>query len=199
MAPTPPNKSKKYPLILAAGKKLMWKYGIRKVSIEEISKEAGVSKMTFYRLFENKYKLAEAILEAEFVVNMKKYKDLMAEDISYSQKIQRIIQMKTEGTSDISSEMVNDILTMDDPGLKQVIQKQRMASMTEWMKDMETAKENGWVRSEIKPEFFLAMQGKISEMIMDENFMQMFPDRATAISQITRFFFWGIAGHPDEA
>ncbi|MBN1927463.1 MAG: helix-turn-helix transcriptional regulator, partial [Prolixibacteraceae bacterium] len=47
--------------ILQSAKKLFWKYGIRKVSIDEICREAGVSRMTFYRLFKNKIELAKVV------------------------------------------------------------------------------------------------------------------------------------------
>ena len=40
--------------ILKTGKELFWKYGFKLVTIEEICKEAGVSKMTYYKYFTNK-------------------------------------------------------------------------------------------------------------------------------------------------
>ena len=192
------KKSKKYAPIVAAGRKLFWKYGIRKVSVEEISKEAGVSKMTFYRLFENKSELVKVILEEEYRVNWKRYEDLMNSDQSFPQKIEKLIEMKMEGTSEISEEMIRDIFTMDDPLLKGVIEQQRTAGMTRLMQDFREAQQKGGLREEIKPEFFLAMQGKIFEMLMDEQVRAMFPSQKEAIGYLTRFFFYGLSGQPDE-
>ena len=56
------KRTKSVNAILKNGKDLFWKYGIRKVTVEDICKEAGVSKMTFYRSFENKYEVAKIIL-----------------------------------------------------------------------------------------------------------------------------------------
>ena len=47
-------KNIKYNQILTKGKELFWKYGIKRVAIEEICKQAHVSKMTFYKYFKNK-------------------------------------------------------------------------------------------------------------------------------------------------
>jgi len=41
--------------ILTTGKELFWKFGFKRVTIEEICKEAGVSKMTYYKFFTTKW------------------------------------------------------------------------------------------------------------------------------------------------
>ena len=51
--------------ILNTARQLFWKHGIRRVSVEEVCREAGVSKMTFYRSFPNKIELAKARDAAE--------------------------------------------------------------------------------------------------------------------------------------
>jgi len=43
------SENQKYNQIIDTSKKLFWKYGIKRVTIEEICREAGVSKMTFYK------------------------------------------------------------------------------------------------------------------------------------------------------
>jgi AcrR family transcriptional regulator len=55
--------STKYEDILNTGKTLFWKHGVRRVTIEEICREADVSKMTFYRFFPNKIELAKTLLK----------------------------------------------------------------------------------------------------------------------------------------
>ncbi|MBL0024612.1 MAG: helix-turn-helix transcriptional regulator [Saprospiraceae bacterium] len=48
------KRSKSYLKIITTAKKLFWKHGSSRVTIEELCREAGVSKMTFYRHFNNK-------------------------------------------------------------------------------------------------------------------------------------------------
>jgi AcrR family transcriptional regulator len=57
--------SKKEVAILKAGREFFWKYGFRKVTVDEICKAAGVSKMTFYRYFKDKATLAKTIFDNE--------------------------------------------------------------------------------------------------------------------------------------
>ena len=57
--------NKKYKSLLETGKKLFWKHGFRRVTIDEICHEAGVSKMTFYKWFDNKTGFAKTIFSNE--------------------------------------------------------------------------------------------------------------------------------------
>ncbi len=57
--------NEKYKDILETGQELFWKFGFRRVTIEEICKEAGISKMTFYKYFSNKMDLAITIRTAQ--------------------------------------------------------------------------------------------------------------------------------------
>ena len=54
--------SVKHKKLIQTGKALFFKYGIKKVSVAEICKEAGVSKMTFYKHYANKGELAKEFL-----------------------------------------------------------------------------------------------------------------------------------------
>jgi len=49
-------------LVLKTGKELFWKFGFKRVTIEEVCKEAGISKMTFYKFFTNKIDLVKIIM-----------------------------------------------------------------------------------------------------------------------------------------
>ncbi|NOZ62096.1 MAG: TetR/AcrR family transcriptional regulator, partial [Calditrichaeota bacterium] len=42
---------------------LFFRYGIRRVTVEEICRTAGVSKMTFYKYFKNKIDLVKKLME----------------------------------------------------------------------------------------------------------------------------------------
>ncbi|MDA3905863.1 MAG: TetR/AcrR family transcriptional regulator, partial [Bacteroidales bacterium] len=96
--------------ILEAGKELFWKHGIKRVTIEEICKQAHVSKMTFYKFFDNKKALAIAILDNTVGAALIDYKELIdKKDCSFTDKINQMLKMKLEGTQDISQEFIMDI------------------------------------------------------------------------------------------
>ena len=52
--------------IVKTAKELFWKFGIKRVTIEEICREANVSKMTFYKFFSNKNELLHTVIEEMF-------------------------------------------------------------------------------------------------------------------------------------
>jgi AcrR family transcriptional regulator len=73
--------------IIEAAQDLFWHYGIKKVTVEEISDQAGVSKMTFYRKFENKFELAKVVLEKVMTDGLEDYRNFMErEDIPFTEK-----------------------------------------------------------------------------------------------------------------
>lgn len=57
--------------ILVAARKLLGKYGYKRVSMDEIAKEAGVTKKTVYSYFKNKEEFLKYLLNEE-IQNMKK-------------------------------------------------------------------------------------------------------------------------------
>jgi AcrR family transcriptional regulator len=59
--------------ILIAAKELFWKHGFKRVSIEEVCREANVSKMTFYKHFKNKIELIKYLLNFIFDISVKNY------------------------------------------------------------------------------------------------------------------------------
>ena len=85
--------------------KLFWKHGISRVSIEEICREAGVSKMTFYKFFSNKKELGEKVIDNIIDESLEKYRSLMKEEISFEKKIRKQLLLKFEGTKEISQEI----------------------------------------------------------------------------------------------
>ncbi len=101
--------NKKYLDLTRTAKALFWKYGIRRVSIKEICDEAGVSKMTFYRYFTNKTELVKEIMDNIFGESMHNYKNIMAEDVPYIEKVRKMLLLKFEKTQAISHEFVKDI------------------------------------------------------------------------------------------
>ena len=87
------NNPKKQQIINTAHE-LFWKLGIRRVSIEEICREANVSKMTFYKHFNNKNDLVKYIIDLITGTAMKKYREIMDSNIPFHVKVEKSIQLK---------------------------------------------------------------------------------------------------------
>ncbi len=143
--------SPKYAEILEAARRLYWKYGIKKVSVEEICREAQVSKMTFYRFFPNKIEVAKVVLEQVFDTSLRDYRQIMAQDVPYEEKVRQQLRLKFEGTEAISADLIRDLYSNEEWGLKAYLEQRTEETIREIVADFAHAQQQGWVRADIQP------------------------------------------------
>lgn len=190
---------KKYDDILNKAQELFWKHGIKRVTVEEICKEAEVSKMTFYRYFSNKLELAKAVIKHVFDDGMEQYRELMKSDDSFEKKIEIQLLKKFEGTREVASEFVNDVYN-EFPDLKTYWEQRRDEILHEVLKDYAIAQKNGWMRRDIKLEFILYINSKMTEMTTDKDLLAMYDNNMQeVIMELTKLFFYGILPHGNKS
>ena len=185
------NNPKKQQIITTA-RDLFWKYGFRRVSIEEICREANVSKMTFYKHFNNKDELAKYIIDLITGIAMKKYREIMDNDIPFIKKVEKSIQLKMESSNEMSQEFFDDFHKNASPELREHFNKLVRANLQTIQNDYIKAQKKGDVRSDINPNFILYYLDKILEMAKDENLIRLYKSPPDLINELTRFFFYGI-------
>ncbi|MBN2237354.1 MAG: TetR/AcrR family transcriptional regulator [Bacteroidales bacterium] len=186
------KRTEKETQILRTGKKLFWKYGIKKVSIEEICKQAQVSKMTFYKYFQNKRDLVLAILDETVGSALKDYKDLIEKECPFTDKINEMLKMKLEGTNDISKEFMLDIYQNADLGLLPYIEEQSKSSLQLTIGFLKDAQKNGQIRQDIKIDFILYYFNQMISMTTDELLLEKYKTPQDLIMEAMEFFFYGI-------
>jgi len=185
--------NEKHRQIIQTGQKLFFKHGIRRVTVEEICKEANVSKMTFYKHFKNKNELVKDITRLIVEVQLKKYREFMDRtDITFEEKIRMTIEMKMEGTSDISAAYFDDYVIHSDPELASFIQTESAKVYKEVLKDYMEAQERGDIRKDIKPEFIQFFLNHILELAKDERLLALYDHPQKLIMELVNFFFYGI-------
>jgi AcrR family transcriptional regulator len=165
---------------------------MKRVSIEEICLEAGVSKMTFYKNFPNKTALALFILKQHYADSMTEYHRIMDSSLSYPEKIQRGIEHKLINAQNLSQEFVNELYKNGDPEIMDFMQQMVKESLEAFMNDFKTHQQKGEIRSDVKPEFMLYMLNKMTDMTTDDNFIRLFKNPAEMVSTISNFYFYGI-------
>lgn len=187
--------SPKYLDILNTARRLFWKHGVRRVSVEEICREAGASKMTFYRFFPNKIELAKAMLQELFDESMEEYRAIMAQDIPFEEKVQRQLLLKFKGTQGISAELVRDIYSNQEWGLREYMEQRTEEALRVIMHDYIEAQKKGWIRKDIRPGFILYLFHRMQDWVTDEQLLASYADTQDLIMEATRFFFYGILPH----
>jgi AcrR family transcriptional regulator len=184
--------NKKFRDIVDTARRLFWKHGLRRVTVEEICQEANVSKMTFYKYFPNKTELGKEILNSMFEENMKVFDQLMLSDIPFEEKMHRQIKMKLEGTQDISEEFIKDIYGDPESELCMYWKKQSNKVIERVLAHYRNAQEKGWLRKDVKIDFILYMINKSFEMVNDQSLIAHYDTMQDLILEINRFFLYGI-------
>ena len=178
--------------IYSTAKSLFMRYGFKRVSVEEICREAGVSKMTFYKFFSNKFALLKFILEKMIADSFDEYRGILEQDIPYSEKVFQMIQLKMKYTDEFSQEFFNDLYKNAEPEMVNYWHQKTQEILQMVLEDLKTAQSEGDVRSEIKPELILYFLNHIFEMVKDNKLLQLYDSPQALINELTRFFFYGI-------
>jgi AcrR family transcriptional regulator len=179
-------------IILESAEKLFMKYGIKKVTIQDIASEAGISKMTFYRSYSNKEEVALHVIQSISAKYMEKYQMIMSKPIPFPERIQAFIFLKSEGSKDFSPEFIKDVHNLEASPLLDEIHKLQIRSREIFMEDLRKAKEEGHLRSDVKLEMISYLINDMSSKINDEIFLSLFKDLAEASEQLMKHFFNGI-------
>ncbi len=186
------KKTGKYQDIFKTGKELFWKYGIKRVTVEEICQEAGVSKMTFYKFFPNKIEFAKIILKVEIGESLKKFDQVVHGDLSFTEKVKQMFILKLEGTKDISIEFISDIYKNPDMGLLKVIEKQKQKSLGLFVDFLTDSQKKGLIRKDIKIDFILYYTNQMLQMFVDKQLVSKYDYPQDLIMEAMNFLFYGL-------
>ena len=181
--------------IIVTGKELFWKFGFKRVTIEEIAREAGVSKMTFYKYFSNKTELAIVVLDEVFETSLEKVRKLHDEHISPAETLKKILHLKSEGTRDISEEFIKDLYSYPEGELKAYMEKKMQVMLAEIVKVYEKGKEDGWVRKDLNIPFLMLFTRKIIDMFKEDEMLYYFDSSQDLVMEITNLIVYGISPH----
>ncbi|MGF1586422.1 MAG: TetR/AcrR family transcriptional regulator [Bacteroidales bacterium] len=185
----------RYIQIVNTGKALFWKHGLKRVTVEEICREAGVSKMTFYKFFPNKVVLAKTIYDRVVDEAYARFKAVMYdENITPVEKMQQILIIKMEGSNDVSQEFMKDFYTNPELGLSEFVEEKSRNIWVEVIKDFKMAQERGWLRNDFKPEGIFLIMSKFKDFFNDEGLVQMYDTPQELVMEIARLFTLGILG-----
>ncbi len=171
---------------------LFWKYGFSKVSVEEICRGAGVSKMTFYRYFSSKTILAKQILERAVEEGITRFMGIMESDVPTEEKMRRIILMKMEGTADISREFIEDIYSSRGEELQHYMMQLTGKTAGMIVEAFRQAQEKGFFRKDFRPEMLIAMSMKMIDLLTDEHLNKLYSNANEMIVEMTRIITCGI-------
>jgi AcrR family transcriptional regulator len=104
---------KKVNIIKKSALDLFNKYGVNKVSIDEIADYANVSKVTIYKYFKSKDGLYKEIVKMLFDENIDALQNLINNDIPFLEKLKFLITTKTSSQQYMKGTFVYELIKED--------------------------------------------------------------------------------------
>lgn len=175
--------SKKCTQLIETAKELFFKHGVQRITIEEICKKSNVSKVTFYKNFSNKDELVRYIRDELIKQGFSKFDEINELDICFPEKVDLITQWRIDFFSNIKSEFIEDILSVEDT----IGEMKRR-----YLKNIEDAQIKGEVRSDLSPELIWLVTEKLNELVRDGSWKAIFSDYSEFQKQLRKIYFYGL-------
>lgn len=183
--------SPKFNQLMKTAEDLFMRYGIRRVSIEEICKTANVSKMTFYKFFRNKNDLALQLIINMLDEGQVEFNDIISRDLPFSEKIELFIQFKLNYGKRFSKEFYQDFIGYTQEIHDFVLERSQQG--IQQMKDLfREAQQKGELKKDLNLEFLSFMLDHLLELREDPRLLSIFPNMYELTRDWLNLFFYGV-------
>lgn len=179
--------SRKQTQIIETARELFFRYGAKRVTIEEICETAAVSKVTFYRYFKNKAALIRHIRDEIIAAGFAKFDQISALEIPYPEKIDLMTRWRVEFFSQMKNEFLREMLALDE-----VVEAARQRYLT----NISSAQAKGEIRADLSPEFIWLVTEKLNAIARDGSWQEVFADYSSFQTQMRTLFFYGLLIRP---
>lgn len=166
---------------------LFSRHGAKRVTVEELCRQAGVSKVTFYKYFRNKVALVRQIHDDWLDEGFRKFDEIDALDIPFPDKIDLMGRWKAEFASRVDAGFIREIIDVEH---SRELGKQR------FLRNIRRAQERGEIRPEIDLEILWLVLEKLGELFKDGSWETVTGDFATFQSQIRTLLYYGMLTRP---
>jgi len=183
--------------ILRTAERLFMQFGYKRVTVEEICREAGVSKVTFYKYFANKSAVLEEYLNARIELSWKTFDRIRFAQADLQQKLKALIAMKESALSQFSAVFYRSLLEGDAniQALMARWQTMTLDAMKQFFADAQAA---GEISVEYNLDFLLHVFMILSTDAQSEVVQRIYGDDLLHLSKdFMNFLFFGISG-PDQ-
>lgn len=175
--------SRKRDLLIRTGDELFFKHGMRRVSVEEVCRQAGVSKPTFYKFFRNKEALARRVVDLWIGEAMDRMEKIEESPAPFPEKLSRVLALRKEIAARPGPEFMEDLIRLN-------IDMTR--AMERVMRFFVKGQRNGDIRRDVRPEFLLAAFGILNTMHHDPKIRALYGNSVDALAEdVFKLFYYG--------
>lgn len=183
--------SAKRQALIEQGNRLFHQHGIRRVSVEEICRQAQCSKVTFYKHFDNKLELALLILERNFH-EMIEAQDAILKDeqLCFADKFHRMMRLDREQMQAMGSPLLEDIFSSELPEIQAFLQRLMDEHKERCAEFFRAGQAAGLFNPHVPIELFFYLQQQMMSLFQDPQLQAILPEptqRTEAIADILTF------------
>ena len=182
--------------ILEAALELFMKYGVQKVSIAEIAKEANVSQVTIYNYFDSKNNLIPLVFKFYVDQIWDEMKVLLASNLPYEDKIKQMISFERNmANHSMNNKFFQDLLKDYATGqsyVEEVYLKEGLPLLIEFVND---GKNQGFIDPSLSNEAILFYLQMFQEYMQRNDVVHTLLPLS---EDLTKLFFYGIVGKKEK-
>ncbi|MHB9056093.1 MAG: TetR/AcrR family transcriptional regulator [Paludibacteraceae bacterium] len=173
---------------------LFLKHGFKKVSVEEICKNAGVSRKTFYIYFKNKEDLVLFLLKEISADGFKLYYEIINDaSLSFAEKLEKTTLAKLELSKRWTLEFFTDLMQFENSELVNFYNEMVKQSFSLMYNFLKSAQEKSEIDSSLNLHYIMWVLQKQIEHMNEPELLNMFPTIEEMIKQMTQVFVNGIS------
>lgn len=169
-------------------------YGIEKVSIAEIAKQANVSPVTIYNYFGSKEDLFSEVLSNYMNKELDNYQELLHSNLSFPEKIEKMVFEKKEAAKSFTTEFLK---SYTDPAIKEFLEDfTNNKAIPLLMELIEQGRNEGYVNKNISTEAIIIYIHIFGEALQKPELLSN--SNMDVLLDLTNLFFYGLQGQPIE-
>lgn len=177
--------------ILQAALDLFQQFGVQKVTIAEIAKEANVSQVTIYNYFESKDNLIREVFQFYVDGIWQEQKQLLQSDLPFHDKLEKIIFGKTFEANHISERFFEDFMKDYASGNSYVEKLYVEEALPLYIEFFQQGRKEGLIDPTISDEAILFYLQMFREYMQRRDVAEKVLPIA---DELTKLFFYGLRG-----
>lgn len=193
------DRPKKQGDILRTAETLFMQFGYNRVTVEELCREAKVSKVTFYKYYANKFAVLEDYLGTRLDLGWETFDRIRHADAPLQEKLHAMITMKESAVSHMTAVFYKSLVEGGDD-LQGLLAKWTSMSMTAMRQFFIDGQSKGEISPTYNIDFLMHMYGIIVADTQTEALTHVYGDDLVKLSKdYMNFLFYGISGpHPEK-
>jgi len=184
-------------VILNAAEVLFLKYGFRRVTVDEICRNANVSRKTFYVYFTNKEALIIQLLDTIIGTLTREFIEVMNSNASFADKMIGLMEMKLALGKQMSMDFFADLFNASSNEVALYYRKRVDENIALARTLFIQAQEKGEIRSELDIDFIMTMLNNQTDLCGKPEFRSRFKDSESMMKQMSELFLFGIVGNKE--